>query len=264
MESIEEEEYTTVDDIHLHCPICKDLYIRPRMYPCGHSCCEECMVTMDRLKAQNSIYHTPLYKCPCCRAESIFRWYTRPINHALAAICALHRNHTDRMEESTKDEEPSSVPEDVNLRTLAMESRHHVALDLYERLLPLLYEAAGEGRRHMAITEKTMIRQIELVCDILSQILFERHNVYKVQCTRTECQFIFSDDAFTVLREYTNNRNPPPPPLPTTPVRLLDIDAITQTLNTIQEARPLQMPPLRRRQNNFTEMLQDVEGEGIP
>lgn len=261
------EESTSVEDVHLNCPVCKDLYVRPRMYPCGHSCCEACMVTMDRLKAETSIYHTPLYQCPCCRAESIFKWYTRPINHALAAICSLHRFHTMRMEEATKEEEDPSVPEDVNLRTLSTESRHHVALDIYERVLPLLYQAAGEGRRHMVITEKTMLRQIELVCDILSQLLFERHNIYKIQCTRTECQFIFSDDAFTVLREYTNSNNPPPP-LPNTPIRLVDIDAITQTLNTMREEIPLRIPTLRRRQNNFTMLDDDDDGEimleGVP
>ena len=264
-EEFEDDTDVLIEDVHLQCPVCKDLYVRPRMYPCGHSCCEECMITMDRLKAETSIYHTPLYKCPCCRAESIFKWYSRPINHALSSICRLHPNYETRLEEvgETKEKE-DTAPADVNLRTLAMESRHHIAVDLYDKLLPLLYAAAGEGRRHVVITDKQTIRRIELVCDILSKLLFDRHNVYKVLCTRNECQVIFSDDAFTILREYTNSAANPP--LPTTPIRLVDIDTITQTLNTIQEELPLRMMPPLQRRDNFTAMLEEelrVEGERL-
>jgi len=213
-----------LDEAYLQCPVCKDVYVRPRMYPCGHSCCEPCMIKMDQLKEETTIYHTPLYMCPCCRAESIYRWNTRPINHALSSICNLHSSHTPEL---SSTEEETSIPTDVNLRTLAVETRNHIALDLYEKLLPILFKAAGEGRRYVVITDSMVVRKVELVCDLLSHMLFTQHDVYKVLCTRNECQIIFSND-YTVLREYTNH----PRQTTTTPIHLLDINAITNSLDS--------------------------------
>ena len=38
-----------VKETELMCPICKDLYVYPRNYDCGHTLCELCMLEMDKI-----------------------------------------------------------------------------------------------------------------------------------------------------------------------------------------------------------------------
>ena len=47
---------------HLSCPICYELYEKPKYLPCYHSYCEECLV---KLVVQASI------TCPKCRKTSV-------------------------------------------------------------------------------------------------------------------------------------------------------------------------------------------------
>ena len=48
---------------HLTCPICCELYKKPKYLPCYHSYCEECLV---KLVVQSNI------TCPECRKTSVF------------------------------------------------------------------------------------------------------------------------------------------------------------------------------------------------
>ena len=274
MEEQQQATTTTIDEELLQCPVCKDIMVEPRMYTdCGHTVCTSCMKKMDRLRAENSVFHTPLYRCPCCRTETIYRWYARPINRAIMSICEKHEKYASRVEEvrseEKNEEKEPSIPDNIDLRALATESREQIALDLYDKLLPIMYEAAAEGRRHVVITKKKTIRKIELVCDLLSTMFFETNNIFKILCTRSECQIIFSDDAFTVLREYTNNDvteeeiEETPPPLPNTPIQLLNLDAIAETIRSSRRTLPIGIPIgrplLARRAEHFTEAKEDED-----
>ena len=55
----------------LVCPICRELYVNPRSYTCGHTLCEICMIEMDKVDAQKCNTHqAPIHTCPICRENN--------------------------------------------------------------------------------------------------------------------------------------------------------------------------------------------------
>ena len=60
------------EGIDYMCPICKDYLLQPRIYECGHTICERCMINCDKsVKSEvRSTFDTPIYKCPLCRKKN--------------------------------------------------------------------------------------------------------------------------------------------------------------------------------------------------
>ena len=138
-------------DDYLLCPICKDLLIVPRLYNCGHNVCEECMLLTDKVLDENSPYTIPIYKCPICRAETMQKWYDRPINNTLIDILSrisseykIRNKHHKRRKISDIPEK--TIPKNINLAYISHNIREFKSESIYNQIVPILYRAALDGK----------------------------------------------------------------------------------------------------------------------
>lgn len=192
-----------------NCPICKDLPIQPRIYECGHCVCEPCMKLSDAsiLDRIENVFELPHYSCCVCRVSTFRPWEQRPVNRALLDILLQYPEYKKMYHEYKKDSKNEKIDMDLNnidLSNLCETSRKRVAEDIYIQILPLLYKAAIKGQPYIMINT-LLSRQIRLVVDIISNLLFTKHNVYKITCTYRECiiEFIKTTGEY-VKSDYIN------------------------------------------------------------
>ena len=199
----------------LVCPICRELYVNPRSYTCGHTLCEICMIEMDKVDAQKCNTHqAPIHTCPICRETTVRSWSQRPINITLQNIVSTHKDYPKRLEELKKCQDTTvsiTLNDDVDISKLAYEKRKKMAERIYEGILPVIYEAAMEGEGYVCIKEPNIVSGIEKTIDVLSGMLFRQNNVYRVQVTRQECTIHLIKNA-NWKRDFRNNsyNNPDP------------------------------------------------------
>lgn len=163
------------NEINCNCPICKDILIIPRLYECGHSACEKCMIGYDNVQDgdNNRTFDLTEYNCPLCRHKTIKTWSNRPINHQLISVLEKNPKYNQlvkKYREECPEPKPYIVPKGLNLSYIAHKSRLTKAHELYNELLPLLYDAAINGIPRITIT--TNIKKYRYVSDILSKLLF--------------------------------------------------------------------------------------------
>jgi len=189
------------------CPICKDYLLIPRIYPCGHHICEECMIASDK----NTHAHPstlPIYKCPICRCETSDEWWKRPVDTKLISVlCSMdgeyntkHSEHKKRTRDQYNTE--IDIPHNINLAHICKNMREHKSEQLYKMILPLLYKAATEGKSY--ITIPTEQYDIALVADILAEKLIKRNGIYKMISGHRECQIELVPSERSYRLEYDN------------------------------------------------------------
>ena len=192
----------------LLCPICREIFVTPRVFECGHSICEQCHIEIDRHTQQNDVHTTQLYRCPVCRLETIRPYYRRPVNIELDRVAQQHTEaYALRKASYEAPAETRPVSKTIQLASMARRSRMNTALALYRQLMPLLAEAAGDGRSYLTITQHDMVCQAEKVMDLLSMLLFS-HGVYRVFVNpgyeNKELTVTLLKEGTRIRREYTN------------------------------------------------------------
>ncbi len=197
------------------CPICKDIMIFPRVYNCGHTICERCMKHADdKAYEENEIFSLPVFKCPICRKFEFTRWFNRPINYNLISILNSHiKDYEKKIEDYEKqgvNETIIKIPERVNLSFVCLQKRVELCQDIYEKIIPHLYEAANNGKPFVVITIDNT--KIDVIADILSKKLFEENGVYKIMRRSDELVIDFISHknlGGTNYWEYINNNYDP-------------------------------------------------------
>ena len=245
------------DNKDIICPVCKEVFVFPRIYECGHTICELCMYEMDRRDCPDDTHTALVHHCPVCRHPTLQSWQNRPISILLESISSKHPNYNKRkLEVMTERRERKgtflSIPEDVNLADLSHTSRLQIALGLYEILVEHLYKAANEGLCYLVIKDKNTVKEIEKVVDMLSVQLFSKHNVYKIIVTRNECTIYIHKDAFSWGRQHTNrNWTIPGPSIPGDPTTIEEeppenatATSYTSVLSALLANGPPGLPPL--------------------
>ena len=193
-----------------NCPICKDTMMVPRIYECGHSICEPCMIKCDKSdqKKNLSIYSVPEYSCPLCRHKTIVEWYERPINRILLSILRNDENYNKKYEKYMKDhkelEEVDEIPEKINLSFLVNENKKRITLELYKKIVPILFDAASDGKSYISFSS-TISKKIQIVSDILSEKLFKNYNIYKMVSTSRECIIEIIPTDLSYKNEFIND-----------------------------------------------------------
>tara|TARA_B110000908_G_scaffold172322_1_gene239034 strand:- start:420 stop:1259 length:840 start_codon:yes stop_codon:yes gene_type:complete len=226
---------TKLDLNEILCPICRDVFVYPRVYDCGHAVCETCMYEIDIRSRSPDTHTVEIHRCPVCRHPTLKSWNNRPLSFLIERIASTHPDYKKRKKEviGLKDKRKSTlmiIPDTIDLAKECYNTRINLALDLYEILLEKLYLAAKEGKNHLIIKELAIVSEIEKVGDILSFQLFSNHNIYRLIVTRVECTIYLTRNAFIWRRNFENsgwidptdptreemsdNRPPPPPPPP--------------------------------------------------
>ena len=199
-----------LDNKDVMCPVCKEVFVFPRTYECGHTVCELCMYEMDRRDCSRDTHTANVHHCPVCRHPTLRSWHNRPLSVLLEKIASTHPNYLTRKlevleEKSQREGGVVYIPKDIDLAEAAHTSRMKLTLTLYEILIERLYKASLRGLSHLIIKEREIVSEIEKVIDLLSVHLFSRHNIYKILVTRGECTIYIHKDAFTWRRSYENS-----------------------------------------------------------
>ena len=244
------------------CPICRSIYVRPRIYPeCGHSLCENCHVQTDQHTDVPDAYTAIVYKCPICRSETLTPWARRPLNRTLDNICAssFADEYKERADELGDAPAPEKIvdKQDVDLAKLAIAERDRVATALYEEIFPLLHKAARDGGDFISITSKAKVRAIYRVADQLTTMLF-RHKIYRMVCTPEEVTIHILKRGEHSRNEFLNMNYEAP--MVTSLSTETTIESLSNISTTIQNlVNPPSSPrltlaqlrlPLRRRRHN--------------
>jgi hypothetical protein len=181
------------------CTICSGQMICPRIYEkCGHTFCEECMMKSDELDNNNNkyIFESTKYRCPLCRSNTLKPWYKRPFNHVLITLLEKNtlysyyeKKRVAQRKIDMKDIDNIDIEKvsTINFSKLSYEYRDNKATELYEYIVPLVYNAVREGKPYIIITDRA--REIKTVADIVSNKLIENNNIYRT---------VFTNDEFTV------------------------------------------------------------------
>jgi len=93
-----------------------------------------------------------------------------------------------------------------DLSKLAFSQQQVIAREIYDSLLPLLHEAALEGRSVISLNDKAVVRKIQRVGDSLGELLFHRHNICKIVATSVDVTFYFLKTTLSMRAERTNRR----------------------------------------------------------
>lgn len=218
--------------------------VAPRIYECGHSVCEFCMLQSDLVAAEEAPLNTlPLYRCPECRCGTFLPCVERPLNHALSRVLQLEEGYAEREAQVAKEKQEwfedeaceagaalsagcslagvslkSEEDPPQNLAHLSNSVRHRKALTLFRRLLPSLESAAMRGASRLVIT--TRARELAEMGKEIAMMLFPYgiHSVvahareFCVNILREEGRYNWGSGEF-VNEEY---EDPPRPVLPET------------------------------------------------
>lgn len=194
------------------CPICREMMIIPRLYDCGHSLCQECMIKSDESTRENviSTFQLPVFKCPLCRSETHSEWSSRPINHTLIELLC---NNNEKYKKATEDykskiqneakfDEDEEYSENLNLAYIVYKKRMQKCNKIYKDILPILVKSAVEGKPYVTITANAP--EIQSVADLLAKKLFQNNSVYKIQSSYRELQIDFVPSDRSYKCEYEN------------------------------------------------------------
>jgi hypothetical protein len=188
---------------NFNCPICTNIIIRPRLYDCGHSVCQNCMVHIDN--ETNKLYENnteaPLYKCPICRKTTHKPWFYRTRNLFLTDIVDKTFENDEEYLERNKNHNHNpmnNIPENQNLSLLCRRARNLKLSELYDYIVPLIYEACLQGKEKITITDRTP--ELHNYCKDLSTKLFDNYGIYKIESNNNIFEIFIVDDINRITR----------------------------------------------------------------
>ena len=195
--------------MNLLCPVCKELMMIPRLFTqCGHSICEPCMVKSDCIEKEKlgSAFLVPSFACPVCRQKTIIPWHNRPINRLALENLRENEEYEQAYEKYKKDQDfiDPKIPFDIDLPTLTIKNRKLKTQKLYDEILPLLFDAASEGKPFITILKKDTVHDIQMIADLLAKKLFTNNKIYRLISTGRECDIELIPSSRSYKTEYVN------------------------------------------------------------
>jgi hypothetical protein len=197
------------------CIICSELIVCPRFYEnCGHTICEGCMVKNDEMDIENNryVFEAVEYRCPLCRTITLKPWFKRPFNHALASILEKDVKYSElekkRLLQRKIDLNDCDVVSDEELRTMNMSKisytyRDNLAEDLYNYILPAVYDGVMGGKPYIVIKDR--IKELRSVSDLVSNKLIKNNNIYRVFSTNNEFTIEIIPTRNSIKYDYVND-----------------------------------------------------------
>ena len=260
-------------DNHFLCPVCQETMMIPRIYPCGHNICEECMVKNDDTQRNNSttMAQLPIFSCPICRYETMKEWWARPVNTSLIEVLSelseeykkKHKHHEKLSQEKYKE---LTIPNNINLSYICKNMREYKANEFYKQILPILYKAAIDGKPFVTISSEHA--NISSVADILADKLIKQNGIYRFIANQRECQIELVSTNNHYQYSYDNpNYNTDTPLLnlsesssEESPTQVDSLSEVNNTLNQ-QNSTTILQPFLNRNNQNSTNLEQERSNE---
>lgn len=198
-----------MDQNNLRCPVCINIMTFPRIYDCGHSLCEDCMIQIDN---QTNIHfrtsrEAVIYKCPLCRVITHKPWFSRPKNLFLMNILESNEEYKKIISEKRYENNPlDNIPDNINLSFLCSRSREIKVNELYNYILPLLIKSCIDGKQELIISDRAS--EIYEYSSEISKKLFTNHGIYKI-ISKKDIFRIFNvktvpNREFMTIQEYIN------------------------------------------------------------
>lgn len=192
------------------CPVCRSIFIQPRLYACGHTVCSHCMRSCDEHTHAPFMNSLTVYKCPVCRHETLTPWFDRPRNLVVQSLCEAHEDYRTRAEEvgdiSVPKEDQEDMKGETDLGKISYFMQEKKSQELYDELVPVLRRAAMEGQAHVTLAQTGKVKDIQKVADALSDMLFTRNNVHRMVVTPAEVTFYFTNRMASSRAERRNRR----------------------------------------------------------
>lgn len=200
----------------MDCPVCQTLFVYPRVYNCGHSVCELCMLKIDINVAKMTPPCTlPLFRCPICRSENFLPFNERPLNHSLIGLIEQEKgSEYDEIKTHVKCEADkwarvnekdlhacalvypqrdghSNVPDVQNVSSIAQHVRKRKAICLFQSIIPSIMRAVYNGYEKLHIT--THVTDLISVSRELANMLFE-YGIHSISFTESIFTIRILDD----------------------------------------------------------------------
>lgn len=190
------------------CPICKDICIFPRIYEnCGHTVCEKCMKNMDKTEKEKitSPFIVPIFKCPICRTESLYPWHKRQKNHKLISLLESSEKYKEivkKYKQEYSKTEKQTVDKNINFSFLTEKIQKKKAKELYNYILPIIYQEILKGISKIIIKYKN--KELIKFSDKISELLFA-NGIYKVTARTNEFIVDVLPSNGNYINEYKNS-----------------------------------------------------------
>lgn len=122
-------------------------------------------------------------------------------------MCEKHKDYVARLAEVGPEQLPHQdvMAHRMDLSKLAFSQQQVLAQELYEYIMPLLHIAAMEGRSFVNIHESKTVKKIQHVSDTFGQLLFHRHNIYKMSVTSADVTIYFLNSTLSHRAERLND-----------------------------------------------------------
>ena len=176
------------------CPICTNIIIFPRIYDCGHTVCEDCMIQIDEEinKISENSNGAPIYKCPICRKKTHKSWFNRPRNLFLISLLENEPEYVNINKKKYQNNPLDNIPQDVNLSSLCRRNKELKFNELYNYSVNILKQSSLQGKDVVVITNKA--EELYRFSSKLSKKLFENHGIYKVISTQNYFKIFILDN----------------------------------------------------------------------
>jgi hypothetical protein len=195
---------------NLNCPICTNIMILPRIYDCGHTLCEDCMVQIDNEDniISESSREAVIYKCPICRKTTHKPWFNRPKNLFLMNVLDSNVEYQQIMKNRKIDNDPlDNIPDNINLSFLCTRNKELKFNELYNYILPLLIKSCLEGKHVLTITDRS--EELYTYSSKISKKLFDTHGIYKISSKPNFFKIYITKEeesnSFRSMQEFINN-----------------------------------------------------------
>lgn len=182
-------------NINIECPICNDNMTLPKLYECGHSICELCMLKIDHETEKCATTNTiPLIRCPICRKTSLLTTEDRPYNLALIEVFEQDETYSDTKIEAenavkkwvsenidSEDDEDDNGYDDI--ATIAYKSRIKKTIKIQDMIVKSTIKYAKRGFKSVTISSN--FKDVAEFYDEIKERLFER-GVYAIKLIHRE------------------------------------------------------------------------------
>jgi len=122
-----------------------------------------------------------LYKCPICRNNTHKPWFRRPRNLFLINVLENEEEYLKKTKDKINNH-IEKIPDNLNFSLLCLRSRKLKLNELYDYIVPLIYQACLEGKGKIIITDKSL--ELNNYSKEISTKLFDNYSIYKIESTK--------------------------------------------------------------------------------